>query len=124
MAGRRGLIGAATTINRWSHADPNGRLAAAGAAGIVVPFVVGFAVILALELFPLPEDPQQSFHWGKYDAGFFISWSFIVTRPIFFLSLLVGLILLIFASWRALRNRRRQTVNPPAPKPNAPAESR
>jgi hypothetical protein len=110
----RGIIYRIRDWLRRSAAYPNGRLAAAGVAFIFVPRILEQAAILLWEAFPLPDDLPVHFVTRIQVVQSW--WIIIFGLGGGLVAFPIGCVLLLFAGWRAWRDRRRRAAaNCPGP---------
>jgi hypothetical protein len=105
MMNPRGIIYGMRDLRRWSAAYPNGRLAAAGALILLTPRLLVEGAVLLWEHFPLADDlsVQEITRIQVFQSYWLLTFGFaeFVTFPI-------GLAMLLFAGWRAWRDKQRR----------------
>jgi hypothetical protein len=104
----RGIVYGIRDLLRWSAAYPNGRLAAAGVAFILIPEILVHGAILLWESFHLPDDlPVHVVTRIQVVQSW---WIIVFGMGGVFVAFPIGCVLLLFACWRAWRERRRRAV--------------
>src|SRR5258708_8152399 len=93
---------------RWSADYPNGRLAATGAALILLPQILVAGAILLWESFPLPDDLPVHVVTRIQVAQSW--WIIVFGMGGAFVGFPIGCVLLLFSCLRAWRDRRRRAA--------------